>query len=356
MIGIMRAITERKQAEGSMQRDHEQLTKLVEERTRELFTANEQLRKEITDRKKMEQELLEEKKLEGSMQRDHEQLTKLVEERTRELFTANEQIRKEIADREKMEQELLKAQTLELLGSLAGGIAHDFNNLLASIRGNIAFAMQDLNPDDNTYRQLAGAEKASLRAQDLTRQLLTFANGGAPVKRATAISDLMREVTTGFTLHSTRVKFYFSLPENLWSADVDEGQISQVIQNLIINADHAMPEGGTITISSENAVVAEPSPLPLKPGNYVKISIRDHGVGISREQLSKIFDPNFTTKEQGSGLGLATSYSIIKQHGGHIFAESEIRKGTTFVIYLPASLSETATKRTGDIKLFTGPG
>jgi len=356
MIGIMRAITERKQAEGSMQRDHEQLTKLVEERTRELFTANEQLRKEIADREKMEQELLEEKKLEGSMQRDHEQLTKLVEERTRELFTANEQIRKEIADREKMEQELLKAQTLELLGSLAGGIAHDFNNLLASIRGNIAFAMQDLNPDDNTYRQLAGAEKASLRAQDLTRQLLTFANGGAPVKRATAISDLMREVTTGFTLHSTRVKFYFSLPENLWSADVDEGQISQVIQNLIINADHAMPEGGTITISSENAVVAEPSPLPLKPGNYVKISIRDHGVGISREQLSKIFDPNFTTKEQGSGLGLATSYSIIKQHGGHIFAESEIRKGTTFVIYLPASLSETATKRTGDIKLFTGPG
>jgi len=307
MIGIMRAITERKQAEGSMQRDHEQLTKLVEERTRELFTANEQIRKEITDR-------------------------------------------------EKMEQELLKAQTLELLGSLAGGIAHDFNNLLASIRGNIAFAMQELDPDDNAYRQLAGAEKASLRAQDLTRQLLTFANGGAPVKRATAISDLMREVTTGFTLHSTRVKFYFSLPENLWSADVDEGQIGQVIQNLIINADHAMPEGGTITISSENAVVAEPSPLPLKPGNYVKISIRDHGVGISREQLSKIFDPNFTTKEQGSGLGLATSYSIIKQHGGHIFAESEIRKGTTFVIYLPASLSETATKRTGDIKLFTGPG
>ena len=159
-----------------------------------------------------------------------------------------------------------------------------------------------------------------------------------------------------FTQHSTRVKFYFSLPENLWSADVDEGQISQVIQNLIINADHAMPEGGTITISSENAVVAEPSPLPLRPGNYVKISVRDHGVGISREQLSKIFDPYVTTKEQGSGLGLATSYSIIKQHGGHIFAESEIGKGTTFIIYLPASLSETATKRTGEIKLFTGPG
>jgi len=256
-------------------------------------------------------DITERKQAERSMKRDHEKLTKLVEERTRELSAANEKLRKEIANRDNMEQELLKAQKLESLGSLAGGIAHEFNSLLASIMGNIAFAMQNLNPDDNAYRQLAGAEKASLRAQDLTRQLLTFAKGGAPVKRAMAISDLMREVT-GVTQHSTHVKFYFSLPENLWSADVDEGQISQVIQNLIINADHAMPEGGTITISSENTVVAEPSPLPLRPGNYVKISVRDHGVGIPREHLSKIFDPNFTTKEQGSGLGLATSYSIIK--------------------------------------------
>jgi signal transduction histidine kinase len=152
------------------------------------------------------------------------------------------------------------------------------------------------------------------------------------------------------------VKFFYSLPENLWLADVDEGQISQVIQNLIVNADHAMPKGGTITISSENAVVAEPSPLPLRPGHYVKISVRDHGVGISREHLSKIFDPYFTTTEQGSGLGLATSYSIIKQHGGHIFAESEIGKGATFIIYLPAYLSEKATKGTGEIKQFTGTG
>jgi len=355
MIGIMRDITELKQAEGSMKRDHEQLTKLVEEHARELSTSNEQLRKEIADRGKMEQELLKAQKLEGSMKRDHEQLTKLVEERTRELSMANEQLRREIADRGKMEQELLKAQRLESLGGLAGGIAHDFNSLLASIMGNIAFAMQELDPDDNAYRQLAGAEKASLRAQDLTRQLLTFAKGGAPVKRAMAISDLMREVT-GATQHSTRVKFYYSLPENLWSADVDKGQISQVIQNLIINADHAMPKGGTITISSENAVVAEPSPLPLRPGNYVKISVRDHGVGISQEHLSKIFDPYFTTKEQGSGLGLATAYSIIKQHGGHISAESEIGKGSTFIIYLPASQSDTATKFTREIKLFTGAG
>jgi PAS domain S-box-containing protein len=300
-------------------------------------------------------DITERQQAEGSLKRDHEQLTKLVEELTRELFAANEKLRKEIADRGQMEQELRQAQKLESLGSVTGSIANDFNNLLVSIMGNITFAMQDLNSDDNAYRQLAGAEKASLRAQDLTRQLLTFAKGGAPVKRAVAISDLLREVT-GVTQHSTHVKIYYSLPENLWSADVDVGQISQVIQNLITNADHAMPEGGTITISSENSVVAEHSPLPLRPGNYVKISVRDHGVGISQEHLSQIFDPTFTTKEQGSGLGLATSNSIIKQHGGHIFAESEIGKGTTFIIYLPASLSETATKLTREIKLFTGTG
>ena len=293
-------------------------------------------------------DITERKQADGAMKRHHDQLMKLVEERTRELSAANQRLRKEIADREKMEQELLKAQKLESLGILAGGIAHDFNNLLASIMGNIGLAMLDLNPDNSAYRQLAGAEKSSLRAQALTRQLLTFAKGGAPVKKAVAISDLIRDVT-GFTLHSSNVKFFYSLPEDLWPADVDEGQISQVIQNLITNADHAMPDGGTITISSENAVVAESSQLTLRPGDYVKISVRDHGVGIAQEHLSKIFDPSFTTKDKGSGLGLATSYSIVSQHGGHLFAESEIGKGTTFIIYLPASLSKQATTRTGDM-------
>jgi PAS domain S-box-containing protein len=292
---------------------------------------------------------------ESNVLRDHEQLAKLVEERTRDLAAAKEQLQMESADRQKREQELLNARKLESFGGLASGIANDFNNLLSSIMGNIAVAMKGLNADDPAYRQLEGAEKASLRAQDLTRQLLMFAKGGAPVKSITSVIDLIRDVT-GFTQHSTRVKFFYSLPENLWLADIDEGQISQVIQNLIVNADHAMPEGGTITISSENAVVVEPSPLPLRSGNYVMISIRDHGVGISQKHLSKIFDPEFTTKEQGSGLGLAMSYSIIKQHGGHIFAESERGKGTTFTIYLPASLSEKATKIGGDLKLVKGAG
>jgi signal transduction histidine kinase len=142
-------------------------------------------------------------------------------------------------------------------------------------------------------------------------------------------------------VHGSRVKFFFSLPKDLWPANVDEGQISQVIHNLIINADHAMPRGGTITISCENAIVSASSKLPLKPGNYVRINVRDHGVGISREHLSKIFDPYFTTKQKGSGLGLAMSYSIINQHGGHVFAKSEPGKGTTFIVYLPASDSVT---------------
>jgi signal transduction histidine kinase len=143
-------------------------------------------------------------------------------------------------------------------------------------------------------------------------------------------------------VRGSRIKFFFSLPEDLWSANVDESQISQVIHNLITNADHAMPKGGTITISCENVVVAAPSKLPLRQGNYVRINVRDHGVGIPREHLARIFDPYFTTKKKGSGLGLSMAYAIISQHGGHILAESESGKGTTFIIYLPAAVSGTA--------------
>jgi len=289
------------------------------------------------------QDITERKQAEESMKQNHDQLTKLVEERTRELSSANEKLLKEITDRGKMEQDLIKAQKLESLGILAGGIAHDFNNLLASIAGNISLAMLDIDPKNSSYRQLEGAKKASLRAQDLTLQLLTFSEGGDPVRKSVAIADLIREVT-GFAVRGSRIKFFFSLPEDLWPADVDESQISQVIQNLIINADHAMPKGGTITISCENVVVAAPSKLPLRQGNYVRINVRDHGVGIPREHLSKIFDPYFTTKKKGSGFGLAMAYAIISQHSGHILAESEPGKGTTFIIYLPAADSGTAQK------------
>jgi PAS domain S-box-containing protein len=300
-------------------------------------------------------DITERKQAEGTLKRHHQQLMHVVEERTQELTQANEKLRKEIEDRERMEEELVKAQKLESLGILAGGIAHDFNNLLASILGNISLAMLDLEHSDGAYRQLEGAERASLRAQDLTRQLLTFSKGGAPVKRTTAITELIKE-SAGFALRGSRVRHDFFFGEGLWLLDVDEGQISQVIHNLVINADHAMPEGGTITIRCENCVIGESTGLPLRPGDYVKVSVQDHGVGITKDHLPKIFDPYFTTKQKGSGLGLATSYSIIKKHGGHIVAESELGTGTTFTFYLPASRSGKIAKQAGDTKLYTGTG
>ncbi|MGE5173280.1 MAG: PAS domain S-box protein [Betaproteobacteria bacterium] len=300
-------------------------------------------------------DVTKQKQAEGVLKQHQEQLMNLVDERTRELLQANENLRREMADREKMEQELVKAQKLESLGILAGGIAHDFNNLLASIMGNVSLAMLDVGPLHAAYRQLEAAERASLRAQDLTQQLLTFSKGGAPVKRAAVISEVIKE-SVGFALRGSRVRYNFSFPDDLWLVDVDEGQISQVLHNLIINADHAMPEGGTIALRCENIIVEKQSGLPLKTGDYVKIEVQDHGVGITKEHLPKIFDPYFTTKQKGSGLGLATSYSIIKRHGGHIVVESELGVGTTFSIYLPASREAAIAKKPDEAPLPTGAG
>jgi PAS domain S-box-containing protein len=300
-------------------------------------------------------DVTERKHADEVLKRHHEQLIKIVDERTSELTLANESLRREIADRERMEQELLKTQKLESIGILAGGIAHDFNNLLASIMGNVSLAMLDLNPSSDAYRQLDAAERASLRAQDLTRQLLTFSKGGTPVKKITVISDLIREAS-GFAIRGSRVRCDFSFTNDLWLAEVDEGQISQAIHNLVINADHAMPDGGTITIRCDNIVVGPRSGLPLIAGDYVRISIHDCGIGISKEHLPKIFDPYFTTKQKGSGLGLATTYSIIKKHNGHIIAESALGQGTTFIVYLPASSTAKLSKKQDDERILIGSG
>lgn len=241
-----------------------------------------------------------------------------------------------ITANKKVEEERIRSSKLESLGILAGGIAHDFNNLLTGIIGNASLARMLCNPEDKVYKRLTELEDASLRAKDLTQQLLTFAKGGVPIKKTTSVASLLRDSVI-FAMRGSNITCDFSIPEDLSPVEVDEGQITQVIHNLIINAEQAMPKGGLIKVSAGNISVSPSNGLPVLDGGYVKITVSDTGVGIPRENLIRIFDPYFTTKEEGSGLGLATVYSIIKNHGGYVTAESEPGAGTTFYIYLPAS-------------------
>jgi PAS domain S-box-containing protein len=235
-----------------------------------------------------------------------------------------------------LEQERLRSAKLESIGTLAGGIAHDFNNLLTGIMGNIGLAKITVQPPDPAFEMLDEAEKAAVRAKDLTQQLLTFARGGKPVKKLVNLAALVKE-SAAFALRGSNVKLELILPDNLWTLEADEGQIGQVINNLVINADEAMPSGGTLVIEALNVVLNRTSGLPVPNGNYVRIDIKDTGMGISQEHLQRIFEPYFTTKQRGSGLGLTTAYSIVRSHGGYILAESTQNKGSVFHIYLPAS-------------------
>ena len=243
---------------------------------------------------------------------------------------------RDISDRKRMEYELLRAQKLESVGLLAGGIAHDFNNLLTAILGNVALAREEAQ--DQGHVRLAGtltsAERATLRAKDLTQQLLTFARGGVPVKRVFSLAEPLREWTQ-FSLHGSNVSYQVSVDAGLWPVSADEGQIGQAINNLVINAQQAMPSGGTVRVGARNLDVRQDTSI-LTAGQYVEISVRDQGIGIPEDHLLKVFDPYFTTKQKGSGLGLTTTYSIVKNHGGHISVESVMGQGTTFYVYLPA--------------------
>lgn len=250
----------------------------------------------------------------------------------------------DLTERKKTEEELLKIEKLESIGILAGGIAHDFNNSLSAIMGNISLAQMYCNSEwqHEILKRLQAAEKASLRARDLTQQLLTFSKGGAPVKQAASVETLIDESLT-FALTGSNVKGELNIARDLWPVEIDCGQISQVIHNIIINAQQAMPDGGTIHVFAQNLELNGCNGLSLKPGRYVKISIHDQGRGIPREHLSKIFDPYFTTKQKGNGLGLATSYSIVRNHGGKIHVQSTLGLGTTFYLYLPASGKEVTS-------------
>ena len=243
---------------------------------------------------------------------------------------------RDTTERQRLEEEVQRAAKLESVGLLAGGIAHDFNNLLTAIMGNLALASLDAHAIPGIADCLDEAQRATMRARDLTQQLLTFAKGGEPIRAAVHLAETVSEVAL-FTLHGSRVGCEFALARDLWPADVDKGQIGQVVQNLVLNAVQAMPEGGSLRISAENEVLANGAQAGLAGGNYVRLSFSDTGSGIPAEHLAKIFDPYFTTKRSGSGLGLATVYSIVRKHKGAIDVASEVGRGTTFTIRLPAA-------------------
>ncbi|MDP3696186.1 MAG: ATP-binding protein, partial [Desulfocapsaceae bacterium] len=247
---------------------------------------------------------------------------------------------RDVTEKQRTEEELVKIKKLESVGVLAGGIAHDFNNILVAILGNINLALLDGNLEEKTRKLLSEAEKASIRAKGLTQQLLTFSKGGEPVKQTTSIAEIIQE-SADFVLHGSNVACRYSLPEDLWLVDIDKGQMSQVIQNIIINANHAMPDGGNIQVNCKNidSLAIPGVSLPV-PNKYIKITISDNGIGIPKNLIDKIFDPYFTTKEEGSGLGLAVTHSIIAKHNGSISVESQPEEGTTFTLYLPASTRE----------------
>ena len=234
-----------------------------------------------------------------------------------------------------LQAHIAQVQKLESIGILAGGIAHDFNNLLASILGNIELAIVDIGREDIS-RILNDAKKASLRAKSLTQQLLTFSKGGEPIKNEASIRHIIED-TASFILRGSNIKCEYTIQEGLYNVEVDSGQISQVIQNIVINAKEAMPDGGRIEISCENYSNDFSKIISLPQGEYVKISIKDNGIGISDEHFKKIFDPYFSTKQQGSGLGLSLSYSIVAKHGGQILAESKPGEGAVFTFFVPAA-------------------
>ena len=255
-----------------------------------------------------------------------------------------------------MEEELLKESRLESIGHLAGGIAHDFNNLLTGILGNISLSLATLDQSSPVYAQLASAERASLRAQDLAGQLLTFSKGGSPLKKESSIIDLIKDTTRVFAQSSSSISFRYSFSENACPVEIDTGQMSQVLNNLLLNAIQASPKNGIIELSVDNYQSSNQKILHLKPGSYVRVSVKDHGIGIPKKDLKKIFDPFFSTKSGGTGLGLATSYSIVKKHGGEMVVDSELDKGSTISFYLPALEKSQPASREKTSALLNGKG
>jgi len=262
---------------------------------------------------------------------------------------------RDITKRKLLEEELIRTARLESVSVLASGIAHDFNNMLTAILGNITMAFLNADAKDFVQERLAEAEKACIRAQNLARQLLTFSNREKPRKRLLSMREVLK-TSASLVLRSSNVRRQADIPADLWCVEADEEQINQAINHLLINADQAMPRGGTIQITAENIILGEDAQVPLKPGPYVKVAIGDQGVGIPPEYLGRVFDPFFTTKRRGNGLGLATVYAILKNHDGHITVASPPETGTTFTFYLPAIIQPAKPKRASVPALRRGRG
>lgn len=245
------------------------------------------------------------------------------------------EICRNVTGRKALEEELNKRYKLESLGTLAGGIAHDFNNLLTVILGNVSFAKMLLKSGDKIFSRLDDIEKASIKARDLTSQLLTFSKGGSPLKKKISLDRLLRD-TVHYSLQSSDITARFRISRSLYPVEADGSQVSQVVRSIVSNALQAMPKGGTITVEAENRTGSDEC-MPLSgDAVYVRVCIHDTGCGMEDHVLKNIFDPFFTTKKKSAGLGLATSYSIIRKHGGHITVSSVPDKGTDVIFYLPA--------------------
>ncbi len=239
------------------------------------------------------------------------------------------------AQKKRAEEELSKIRSLESLGFLAGGIAHDFNNHVTGIIGNLDLLGREVELTGPAREMLDDATRICEKAAALTRQLQTFADGGTPVRRVFDLRALLLGAPR-LVLQGSKVRDKVDAPRGLWAIHADETQISQVLGNLLVNAREAMPAGGTVSIRAENHVLAEPT-VDLKPGRFVRITLRDDGPGIPAAILTRIFDPYFSSKDRGSGLGLSIVHSVVRRHGGHVWAESVEGQGARFTILLPAA-------------------